>query len=184
MKAWFWAAASALLLWQCEGNGAAGANNAAGAAAGAATAATAAAGGGSFRSPLPVPMNTREAVTLTKNYWVFEYYIDPDNPINNRANRGRWYKLNPDGTFESGHWDQTTGRGSWGLGMAEDNKYMVVHFDSNIDAEDSEYMIQGINDQEDAMSWVGTDLYKQGQIMIKTIQLLSIPTKKQFGIEE
>jgi hypothetical protein len=182
MKPWLWAAAISMLLCQCKSDSATGADTAGAATASAAAAAPA--GGGSFRSPLPVPMNTREAVTLTKNYWVFEYYIDPDNPINNRINRGRWYKLNPDGTFESGHWDQKTANGSWGLGKAEDNNYLMVHFDSSIDAEDSEFMIQGINDQEDAMSWVGTDLYKQGQIMIKAIQLLSIPTKKQFGIEE
>lgn len=142
------------------------------------------AGPGSFRSPIPVPITSREAQVLTQQYWVFEYYIDPQTPTNNRPNRGRWYKINPDGTFESGHWDKKTAQGSWGLGRSEDQQFVTIHFDSSLDAEDSEYMIQGINDQDDAMSWVGTDYYGQGHIMVKVIKLLTMPTKKQFGVEE
>ena len=180
MKNWSFFAFLLLGIMSCQTDNTTG-DGASGTAA--AAEATHPTGGGSFRAPVPVGINSREAQALVQQYWVFEYYIDPNVPTNNRLNRGRWYKFNPDGTFESGHWDQKTANGSWGLGMSQKHEYVVVHLDSNIDAEDSEYMIQGINDENDAMSWVGTDLYDQGHIMLKTMQLLTMPTKKQFGLE-
>lgn len=138
-----------------------------------------ASGGGSFAAPIP-PVNSRETNLLARQYWVFEFYVVPNDREASKTGKGRWYKFYPDGSFDSGHWDQKMGSGSWGIGFR--NEGTVLHIDSSNDAEDSEYIIQA-NASGDEMSWVGTTTYGQSGIMLKAIHLLTEPTKAQFGLE-
>jgi hypothetical protein len=136
---------------------------------------------GSAAAPMS-PGDSPLIQTLTRDYWVFEFYIDPKNRENNRLNKGRWYKLNPDGTFTNGHWEQEIGGGSWVLAKDDMNKD-VVRLDNRIDSEDAEFQIQ-FNKEADAASWVGTKTFGQSGIMVKAISLMTMPTKAQFGVAE
>lgn len=126
----------------------------------------------------PPASNTTDM--LVKNYWVFEYYILPENAELGRANEGRWYTFKPDGTFESGQWEQKTCNGNWYLSFPPNQKATLL-LDSANDAEDGEFELQGFSPE--GMSWVGTKTFTQSSHMIKVINLLTIPTKKQFGRE-
>lgn len=137
-------------------------------------------GGGTFTAPIPPSPNFRETGLLARDYWVFEFYVVPNDREASTAGKGRWYKFKPDGSFESGHWDKVMGSGSWGIGLR--NEGTVLHIDSNVDAEDSEFIIQA-NASGDEMSWVGTTTYEQSGLMLKAIHLLTQPTKEQFGLE-
>lgn len=139
-----------------------------------------AAGGGTYTAPIPPNPNFRETNLLARDYWVFEFYVVPNDREASKAGKGRWYKFKPDGSFESGHWDKVMGSGSWGIGSR--NEGTVLHIDSNVDAEDSEFIIQA-NASGDEMSWVGTTTYEQSGLMLKAIHLLTQPTKEQFGLE-
>lgn len=119
---------------------------------------------------------------LTRDYWVFEFYVDPDNKANNVLNRGRWYNLQPDGTFTNGHWEEEIGSGSWIL-MKDGAGKNILRLDNVVDVEDAEFEVQ-FNQEADAASWIGTDTYGQGSIMIKAISLMTMPTKAQFGLGE
>lgn len=137
-------------------------------------------GGGTFTAPIPPSPNFRETGLLARDYWVFEFYVVPNDREASTAGKGRWYKFKPDGSFESGHWDKVMGSGSWGIGLR--NEGTVLHIDSSVDAEDSEFIIQA-NASGDEMSWVGTTTYEQSGLMLKAIHLLTQPTKEQFGLE-
>jgi hypothetical protein len=136
---------------------------------------------GSFAPPTPPDLSLRETQSLIRNYWVFELVRDTRNPANNRTKPGTWYQFNPDGTFAGGQWSETTMQGSWRFRTENGRAYLNI--DSAKDSEDIQFEIQGINADADAMSWVSTDLYGNGGMLLKTINLLTIPTKEQFGVE-
>jgi hypothetical protein len=134
---------------------------------------------GGTAAPALNPGDSREVQLLTKDFWVFEFYVTDD--VNARQfNRGRWYSFKPDGTFESGHWEEKTGMGTWKLDRSMGK--LLLQIDSENDAEDAEWEIQGINQSGDTMTWVGTPNYKRSDVIIKAINLLTRPTKKQFGV--
>ena len=118
--------------------------------------------------------------SLTKDFWVFEFYVIPGNMEEALVNKGRWYDLKPDGTFESGHWEELTGNGSWRLENREGKQFLIL--DSTVDAEDSEWEIK-MSADADAMSWVGTENYGRNSHMLKVTSLLTRPTKAQFGVQ-
>lgn len=132
-------------------------------------------------APKPAP-NTREAQLLLRDYWVFEYYIVPGNRELTQSNRGKWYKFNADGTFEAGHWRDFTTRGVWTLFYGND--YPILHVIAEDDALTGEYQVQGISGDTDYMSWVGTARYDQKGYAAKVMNLLSTPTRQQFGVEQ
>jgi hypothetical protein len=136
---------------------------------------------GSYDPPQPVDLGHVETQALVRNYWVFEIVRDRNNPQNDRDKPGTWYQFNPDGTFTGGHWSQTTHQGSWRFRIQDGRAYLNV--DSSDDGEDIQFELQGINADGDAMSWVSTKLYGNGGMMLKAINLLTIPTKEQFGVE-
>lgn len=132
-------------------------------------------------SAAPVPLEESPLVTtLTSDYWVFEFYVIPGDQQAGWANQGRWYDFNLDGTFESGHWEELTGNGSWRMETREGKQFIII--DSTVDEEDAEWEIKVGGDGQ-AMSWVGTENYKRSSHMLKAISLLTRPTKKQFGVE-
>ncbi len=135
---------------------------------------------GSFSPPIP-PGDSFEAQLLMKDYWVMEYYVGDAKKVSSRSQKGRWFRFNPDGTFINGQWDETTGKGSWHL-KRRDNKNFL-YLDNIDDIQDCEWEIQGINQGQDAMTWVASQGYVDGGAIIKIISLMSQPTKKQFGIE-
>lgn len=136
---------------------------------------------GSFAPPTVPDLSLSETQNLIRNYWVFELVRDTRNPEHNRTKPGTWYQFNSDGTFTGGKWSEVTMEGSWRFRQENGRGYLNI--DSANDAEDIQFEIQGINADADAMSWVSTDLYGNGGMMLKTINLLTIPTKEQFGVE-
>ena len=130
--------------------------------------------------PQPIP-NTREAQLLLRDYWVFEFFIVPRNRELSDANRGKWYRFSGDGTFEAGHWQDLTTRGTWTLFYG--GEYPVIHVVAENDLLTGEYQIQSVSNDTDYMSWVGTARYGQKGYAAKVLNLLSTPTRKQFGLE-
>ena len=131
-------------------------------------------------APPQAPEESLLVNTLTSDFWVFEFYVIPGNMEEALVNKGRWYDFKNDGSFESGHWEELTGNGSWRLQTREGKQYLII--DSTVDAEDSEWEIK-VGGEGDAMSWVGTENYDRSSHMLKVTSLLTRPTKKQFGIE-
>lgn len=126
--------------------------------------------------------NTREAQLLLRDYWVFEYFIAPQNEVVSAANRGNWYKFNADGTCIAGHWQDYETTGTWSLFYG--GEYPVIHIIAENSQLTGEYQIQGISATTEYMSWVGTARYGQKGYAAKVMNLLSEPTREQFGVEQ
>lgn len=135
---------------------------------------------GSAAAPL-APGDNRETRILTNNFWVIEFYVSSTEGENKSWNRGRWYQFNKDGTFASGHWDKQTAYGTWTVDYTP--KYPLVVIDSYNDAEDCAWHMQGVTPDESEMSMVGGEGYSNYADMVKAINLMTMPTKKQFGDE-
>ncbi len=121
------------------------------------------------------------ADVLTFNYWVFEKYYHPDK-AQKALGKGRWFKFEKDGSFVSGRWEDQTANGSWRTYEREGRTYIAL--DSSIDREDAEFEIQAITKDKDQMAWVGTNAYPNyDQVALVTGNLLTIPTKAQYGVE-
>lgn len=119
--------------------------------------------------------------TLATDFWVWEYYV-VDDKATRLANKGRWFKMSADGTYESGRWGEKTGYGSWRLFEQEGKQ--ILQFDNIDDRQDEQWEIQGINQDNDTMTWAGVkDTNSEGAIL-KAISLLSRPTRQQFGVAE
>lgn len=133
---------------------------------------------GSAAAPV-MATDSRVSQVLQKNIWMIEYYISSTDFEGGKKNRGRWYIFKKDGTFESGYWEKKTGSGSWFL--REGGKYPIVIIDSYNDAEDSGWEIQGFPEDAYEMSWVGLKEYSNYADLIKMFNMLTPPTKAQFG---
>lgn len=128
-----------------------------------------------------IPPQTPLTTKLMTDYWVFEFYVVPGDRAASKAGQGVWYKFNPDGTFESGRWeDGKRGAGNWYFITQDGHNY--VKLDSSVDAEDAEWELQGETDS--AMSWAGTKTYGNTGVILKAISLMTIPTRAQFGFQE
>ena len=138
---------------------------------------------GSFATPLAPGVST-EASLLVDEFWTIEYYVNPDDMTRNiKSESGRWYKFEKDGTFTNGHWGEQTGNGSWFLNYRDGKTYLMC--DNLYNSQDVEWEIQGINQAQDAMSWVATTKgFTDSGGMVKIIQMLSRPSKEQFGYKE
>lgn len=129
-----------------------------------------------------IDLDIPETNALLTNYWVFEFYVDRKDRANTGKRVGTWYQFAPDGTFTSGQWQEQTNTGVWSVRRADGKVFLTL--DSNVDALDTEYDLQGMTQSRDAMSWVGTKRYATNHVMLKAINLLTQPTKKQFGVTE
>ncbi len=127
--------------------------------------------------------NSREARILTTHFWVIEFYVGVNEATYNRSKtmKGKWYKFNQDGTFVGGHWEEIGCKGTWRLDYSQQDP--IVWIDSYDDSEDCGWQIQGISGDESEMSWVGAKGYISYADMVKAINLMTIPTKKQFRVE-
>lgn len=135
---------------------------------------------GSFEPAVPVEPSAL-ANTLTTDFWVWEYYVVDDKAAR-LANKGRWFKMSADGTYETGRWQEKTGNGSWRL-LEQDGK-QILHFDNVDDRQDEQWEIQGINQANDTMTWAGVKDNKTEGAILKAISLLTRPTREQFGVTE
>ncbi|RMF22331.1 MAG: hypothetical protein D6765_14410 [Bacteroidetes bacterium] len=128
---------------------------------------------------LPPPVNEEEARArraLTNNYWVVNFFHRIRDPQANRANQGRWYKFNPDGTYECGQFEKTFCKGKWRL-FLEGNRARL-DLDAEIPEEDGEWMMQ-MASTEDIMIWVGTERYGTNNVQMRLENLLFIPKNRQ-----
>ncbi len=127
--------------------------------------------------------DNRESNMLATHFWVIEHYVasDPAQFEAKKSNRGRWYKFNKDGTFQSGHWETQGCSGTWRMDYS--TQYPLVIIDSYNDAEDFGWHIYSATPDMSEVSWVGAEGYPNYTDMVKTINLMSMPTKKQFGDE-
>lgn len=130
--------------------------------------------------PQPI-QNTREAQLLLRDYWVFEYFIVPGNREESVANRGKWYKFNGDGTFTAGHWQDFQTTGTWTLHYG--GEFPIIHVQAQNTALTGEYQIQGISNDTEYMSWMGTARYNQKGNAVKVMNLLTEPTREQFSVQ-
>lgn len=137
---------------------------------------------GNFLNAIP-PGNSYYEELLTRNWWVVEFYIDTQGPKDrlNRNKAGRWYKFESDGTYTDGHWEEQVGNGSWKVTQREGKTFLFV--DNKCNNRDGEWELQDANNAEDAMSWNAVKGFNDDGAIIKIINLLSRPTKKQFGYE-
>lgn len=135
---------------------------------------------GTFKDPVTqVPSPT--VTILTKGYWVIEHYIHAQQFEPGKSNSYRWYKLSPNGSFTAGQWEEVKSKGSWQMAAGENNEPVVI-IDSENDAEDAEWVIQ-IAGNEDDMAWTGVRASTYQGHFIKLFYLMTMPTKKQFGLE-
>ncbi|MFZ4426517.1 MAG: hypothetical protein ACOYOO_05120 [Saprospiraceae bacterium] len=144
---------------------------------------------GSAAPPLTQP-SSRETQLLTRNIWVAEFYVLPGGEgklIPSRENKGLWWQFNMDGTYAGGQWDKQLDYGTWTWrpGSSQYDKSGILFVDSATDdMRDAEFQMQGIESTGEVMSWVKTEAYGDRQAaLLKVIQMLSLPTKKQFGVE-
>ena len=136
---------------------------------------------GSFAAPISQETNEITQV-LMQHYWIVEFYIDPENSILARSQKGRWFQFSQDGTFKTGQWEEQLGYGSWFFTTRDGKYYLTI---DNVDnSMDAEYEVQDINNAGDALSWLGQKGGKDSGAIIKMIQLWSMPTKKQFGVNK
>lgn len=135
---------------------------------------------GSFLPPLD-PGEGTMVTTLTADYWVFEFYVAEER-ADRAANKGRWFKFAPDGTYESGIWQEQIGYGVWRI--QEEPEGLMLYLDNIDDSQDEKWEIQGVNDVRDTMTWAGLSETNTAGVITKVINLLTMPTKKQFGVDE
>ncbi len=138
-------------------------------------------GEGSYATPVTPAIDDPVANTLMKTFWVAEHWVDHSIGGNDFSKKGFWWRFLSDGTFGLGIWEEQLASGSWTLTQTQEK--LLLHIDASVDQYDMEFEIQGIANNDEYMSWVGTDLYGMNQIAIKAISLLSMPTKQQFGVE-
>lgn len=145
---------------------------------------------GSAAPPLTQP-NTQETQLLTRSIWVAEFYVLPGATegqlVPSFQNKGLWWQFNMDGTYAGGQWEKQLDYGTWTWrpGSTPYEKHGVLFVDSATDdMRDAEFQVQGIEDTGDVMSWVKTGNFGNREAaMLKVIRMLSLPTKKQFGVE-
>ena len=127
-------------------------------------------------------VSSRETAMLTKDFWVFEFYVIPGDQEKSKFNRGLWYKLQMNGTFEYGHWEEALGTGTWKLTEFEGKPILTV--DSGTDNSFDMFWEINFGDYSGfEASFVATKDSQQAGTMCKMINIQTRPTKKQFGYE-
>lgn len=135
-----------------------------------------------FAEPAVPAESNRETALLTKDFWVFEYYVIPDNPEQSFKNRGLWYKFSMDGTYQYGHWEEYLGKGTWKLTYYENKPILTVDSETN-NKDDMIWELNFGDYQGYEASFVASRYSQQPGVMCKMLNLMTRPTKKQFGYE-
>jgi hypothetical protein len=137
---------------------------------------------GSFATPVLPDRNKEKVQLLLRTHWVAEHWVNHADNSQNKLYKGRWWKFNEDGTYTMGQWQETLTNGSWVV--YNDGPKELLHLDAANDELDMEFEMQAMSQLKDYMSWVGTKTYNMQSIAVKSISLLSMPTKAQFGVPE
>lgn len=133
--------------------------------------------------PARIPPQNEMTNALMQDYWVFEFFVVPNDEEGSQFNRGRWYNFHADGTFDGGHWQEQTDFGNWYYRVTPDKTFVLVDSEVN-DLNDAEWEIQGSTYDYTAMSWVRTGKFgDQRQILGKLLRLTTTPTKASLGVE-
>lgn len=135
---------------------------------------------GSFMTPQRLP-DVETVDMLTSEFWVFEFYVADERAVR-LGNKGRWFAFFKDGTFENGRWTEKLGYGAWNL-QEVPGKGLNLILDNIDDKQDESWEIQGVNSSGDAMTWVGVNKTNNAGHVVKAINLLTRPTRKQFDAE-
>jgi hypothetical protein len=99
---------------------------------------------------------------LTTGYWYVEAYVKINDPEASQANRGRWYKFNPDGTFSNGKYKGISAKGVW----TYDPQTALIFLDSEKQDQIGEWKIQ-MGKSGAVMILVGTERFQQNSIQMK-----------------
>lgn len=117
---------------------------------------------------------------LTTEYWSVWALVRIKDVPANRENQGAWFKLETDGTYKYGLWDETISTGTWTF----DGPNALLHLDSKLKGDDRDWRIQMGND-EDVMIWIGTEMYNTPDIQLKLMRFFNIPkTRAELGVTE
>jgi hypothetical protein len=135
---------------------------------------------GSFMKPTPLP-NSETVNILNRDFWVMEFYVADEKEVR-LGNKGRWFRFYKDGTFENGRWTKKLGYGAWNLQNVPGQGLTLI-LDNIDDSQDEQWEIQGVNESGDTMTWVGINKTNNSGHVVKAINLLTRPTRKQFGAE-
>ena len=133
-------------------------------------------------SPVAPDLNSNNVSLLLSAFWVAEHWVDHADAANSKKNKGRWWRFSKDGTFITGIWEETLSQGVWVIYF--DQEKVLLHLDADSAPLNMEFELQQIAQSGEYMSWVGTPTYKMNRIAVKAISLMTMPTKRQFGIEE
>lgn len=137
---------------------------------------------GNFATPVLPDRNKEKVQLLLRTHWVAEHWVNHADNSQNKLYKGRWWKFEEDGTFTMGQWQETLTHGSWAV--YNDGAKELIHLDAADDNLDMEFEMQAMSQLKDYMSWVGTKTYDMQSIAVKSIALLSMPSKAQFGVPE
>lgn len=133
-------------------------------------------------SPVVPDLNSNTVNLLINTFWVAEHWVDHADGLNNKKNKGRWWRFSKDGTFVTGQWEETLSKGVWVIHLDQDR--VLLHLDADSAPLNMEFHIQQIAQSGEYMSWAGTTTYEMNRIAVKAISLLTIPTKEQFGFKD
>ena len=130
---------------------------------------------GDVRDPIPVIADSVFVPMLVKGYWVIDAFIMTGDSTAQDRNRGRWFRFQPDGTFKSGRYGETSTRGSWFW----ENRNQTITIDADRDEEDSEYRLRKVP-SDNILFFVGTPTYDQTNVQGKMVHFNQLPDAKSF----
>lgn len=137
---------------------------------------------GGFGQVLAPPMTLPLAQLLTSDHWVVRGYADLEASRQQRIYAtGQWLRFFDNGTFQAGHWDRQTHAGAWYLNPQ--GKHPRLTLDSNVDALDAVWEIQGYRDEDIVavrLQDPGFGAYHR-PFSARWMKWASRPTKKQFA---
>ncbi|MFQ5448132.1 MAG: hypothetical protein ACE5FF_14505, partial [Saprospiraceae bacterium] len=126
------------------------------------------------------PQSQRIVHALTTDYWVI-WALSRIGRKANKPHQGTWFKFNPDGSYEYGHFERHIGKGAWSWHYQGEKAYLLL--DSEILGDDREWSFLMGRD-EDVMIWVGTERYHTNDIQCKLQKLMFIPKNRgEMGYE-
>ena len=108
------------------------------------------------------PQSRRLLFELTQNYWYVHALLKMGDREFNKRNRGRWFRFDQKGTYESGYLGETGKGGRW----TYDEKKATLHLRANNFNENGEYRVK-MGESGTVMIWEGTERYDQTAIQGK-----------------
>lgn len=137
--------------------------------------------------PIPITPNT-EAPTLkqatpltayaqqfyTSAYWHYDAAIVIKAPEKSKDYIGKWVKLNPDHTLETGFYDGAIKSGNW---ILDESKNIITLVENGKQPVYSEWKVKTSSSSDAIMIWVGTKRFNQNNTQIKMLKYNEKPQK-------